>query len=211
MDSINKFINSLERIVQSSTILQSKDEIIDLTNEILKMLKNEKNDPDSERLINLALDQIPKTSEYQSGIRVLKCHLLFRNQRFSEFRSIWTEINEEPISKIDNSEIRSLFVKYCVLWEQHLKTINLSADLERKVIEGGYSNLKSMFELAELLENVNIQKSCDLLLKITETDKTWNGFVAPKKLILLIEKIKSDEQRAILRRKISLIMSEKKK
>ena len=186
--------------------MQNQEELRELASSALVQLKNPKSDPETETLIELAMANMPSKSHFKSVFLLFKSHLFFRNHKFNEFRETWILLSETDLESVEMPTVLEMFRSYCLIWEKHLKTINLTAELEKQLERDGFSDNQLVFELAELLENVNTPRSVELLFKIVAKDKNWNNFLATKKCVLVIDKLKSSEAKSFWRRKLNQLI-----
>ena len=189
--------------------MQSESELKELALKAIKYLKDPKKEKEVQSILELSYSNMPKQTPYWSVFYLLEAHLHFRNQNFAGFREAWTSLKEDDIDKVGLPEVKEMFKNYCEIWQVHLKTINHSANLENQIIEEDFTNFDRVFELAELLENVNSKKAVEILFKILDKEASWKNYIAAKKCSLILEKMKDANFRAIHQRRLIEIVKKK--
>lgn len=194
---MNKFLGALDKLSDAATDFRSLEEQKAFAEELLAKAKSGKNESDFPGLVDIGIKRVPNSSEVYPVFVLLKCHLLFKEGRWYEFRQLWGTLTQESVAATGFPEAGSLFSHYCELWRKRVEDISRGAELDKRIETSGHTDFPAMYELSELQENINPSAAIQLLAGIVEKDPTWNDSIAVKKLGLLSTRLKAGEARTL--------------
>ncbi len=194
-DKVTKFLGALDKLSDAATAFQSPEEQRAFAAELLTKAKSGKGESDFGGLVDIGLQRIQKTAEVYPIFVLLKCHLLFKEGKWFEFRRQWGALTPESVEATGFVEANPLFAHYCELWRKKMTELSRGAELDQRIEASNQSDFPAMYELSELQENINALNSVQLLAGIIEKDPTWNESAALKKLGVMSTRLKAGEAR----------------
>lgn len=184
--------------------MNDEKNFIDIFKTLEKKIFKKKQFDESLKILNRISKRFENDEINNFIIKILKCFCYFQKKEFFEFRQIWSKMNHDIISKIQNKNLKSLYVKFNNIWSVHYSNLNDFADFEKeipKLIEN--SDFKQIFNIAQLFELIDKDKAIKLLFEILKLDKEWENAKALKKSIEIIndldDNIKQREFRQVLK------------
>lgn len=157
-------------------------------------------------MINQAMQKMGDDKDNLNVLLLLLSYCNFQRKEFLEFKEIWTQIDHDSVTGLENEKLTNLHQKLCEVWKDHLDTINSLNQVELDINEGKEVDLESIYETALRYEKIEPVKAIDYLFMIIERERDWEDRKAIKKCGNVIGDLKDVKLKQALRNKLKKLV-----